>query len=403
MYLRACLVAALVAGACGRSGFGEQVDSGAQADARDGAMTGDTPPGIHAIDVTVSSFTATATSYLPVSSLVIPPSPGQTWLVLFSASIETSSLAEIGVEIHYTIGGIERGVGGTQSSAIDRPGPWQHLDVVTGGDTAMPIAIEVRDLMAGKITVRDLHVVAVPMPAAADPLFVADDPVRMISSTTFQPASTFTLPVSGPGDYFVLAVVNASDAPTESDVYVQWNDPITGLHLSDTQQPRTSWQAMFAMWRDHVTAGPLVIKLESKVGGGMSQLEYARVFAMRTDAFATAQFATSPAEVMTTGTAPVPAADLQPVTSGSSFLYVSTMRMAEDCVGMFADRVAHFTVDGNDLLTTDHRAPNCATQATYGTAQLLLAPPSHLTTSVSSGNGLNVYGDEAAILLLDVP
>ena len=88
--------------------------------------------------------------------------------------------------------------------------------------------------------------------------------------------------------------------------------------------------------------------------------------------------------------------------TASAWLYLSTVRVEENCAGGLARRIVNF--NGTTLLhRSDHIADNCAMRITYGLFDALDAPPSSATIEIATGNTEVVIARESAIAVLGVP
>lgn len=387
-----CILGSLAA--CGRLGF----DDRDLADATLGALT--------PLELVIPSFATTSPTFVPIpgGELVIPASPGRRWLLLISAGLHSTTLNDDGAEIRYLVDGIERGMGGSQNFEAGKAGPWQHVYAFDGASAPLTIHFELRELLGATGTVERLRAVALPLPEDAVSLYASADGIQPVTSTALIPVVTLMAEAPA-GEYLCFAAANGSDAPDLSDVYLQWAGPDGTVRLRESQISRSSWQAVFAVWRETLAGPTATFTLSARVSSGMSQFRDARVFAVRTDAFPSIDFSFSEPLVATAAPAPLPVNDLIPAGTAAQFLYLASLRLAEVCAGLtvFADRRAHFVVDDVEHDRSSHVVGNCAYETTYGTVGLLRAPPARVATEVSSGNGLEVEARDSAILVLGLP
>lgn len=286
----------------------------------------------------------------------------------------------IAVEARYLIDGLERGLGASEVSAVDHPGPWQHMFVADG--TAMPqqLSFQLREAQGGMATLSDLSVVAVPM-NATDIAYASNDAAMDVTSLTRVPLAPLSLGALQ-GDYIFMLLANESDLPDMSDVYVEWAGPNNEVWLADTQQPREPWQSVFAMQRATVAGSNIVVTLFGHGGSGTGRVQYARVAAVRADAFASVAFAVDET-TQTVTTTPIETLSVNPVAGASQYLFVGSVRLDEPCtITTDADRIITFSIGA----PTNHRTDNCAYQTSYGVAGLASQPPSRLSATVVSGN-----------------
>jgi hypothetical protein len=382
-------VLVLLAG-CGRFEFDSHAD----------AMAGPLP----VIEIAPPAFSTASTTYLavPGATMTIPPSPGTTWLFVMSAGLRSTTEVSVCVEARYLVDGVERGMGGTQGGGA---GPWQHFYAFAGSEAAQTITFELHDVCGSTVTIEQLHAVALPLPANAEPHYASVDDVQLITAQSPSPA---TVPLSlgaMAGEYFVLLTVTNTDAPGEADMYAEWLGPSTEILMRNSQNPRLPWQTTLMARVMPVAMPDAVFTLRSFVGlsstGG--QQRNVRAFAMRTDAFASLDQVLTSQLVTATSATPVTATQLAPIGVADRYLYLATAWSDEECpiVGDSLRRL-HFFVDADER-RFDHAPDNCALQVTYGTVGLLASRPATVATAVSAGapNPINVR--ESQIVVLGLP
>ncbi len=200
---------------CGRFGFD---GTGTDADI-DTVIDANAAPQLQT--VTVAAFTTSGATFVdvPGSTIEIPAAPGIRFLILTSAQLESTISSGTTVEARYVIDGVERGLGGTENSAPARPGPWQHVEVLDGDGAPHTLAYQLRDASGGTATIHNLSSLVIPLPADAVK-YGRSDPPQDVTTAAESPQVPLALgPLSG--DYTFFLVSNASDAPGQSDVYVQ--------------------------------------------------------------------------------------------------------------------------------------------------------------------------------------
>lgn len=390
--LRGCLTAcALVA--CGRVGFDPSADSGS-----------DSSQAIASIQVLPPRFETTSTEFVDVSggTLVVPPSPGQRWLFLLSARLASSSGTYNAPEGRYVVDGIERGIGGTEA-IVTSPGPWQHFYMFDGADTPTTISLQARDTLAATTSLDHVRMVVVPLPASADPLYASSDDAIPVASLTAQTIASLALAPATAGEYLVLLVVNASEAPDTSDIFVQWLDPGGQAWTEENQVSRGAWQSVLHV-RRAVLSGPTTVALQGR-SGATATARYARAAAVRIDAFENLfAEALTTTDISTTSAVPTVAQELRPALgSASSYLVLASSSVDDNCGNAtLAARGTHFTVDSFVQATT-HVTDNCAYEATYGYVGIHDVPPTVVSSAVSSGNGQSVTLSESSLVVLGIP
>lgn len=390
------VVAALAFAGCGRVGF----DS-AEADA-----TGEMAGMITAIESEPPRFETTSTTFVdvPGGTVTIPPSPGRTWLLAISATLESSSGLYNAPEARYVVDGIERGLGGTEATVPGRAGPWQHLYVIAGTSAPIEVIVQARDALAATTAIDHLHVAAVPLSPESDPLFASSDAVIGVTSPTIASVATFTLTPSTPGEYLLMLLVNATEAPSTSSIDFQWYDPLGVAWGRAFRNPRGAWQSSLLL-RRATLAGPTTIGLHAATVGVMAQLQYARVIGLRIaelgDAFA---YAHSDVDRTTAAATPMLVNSLEPeLGTAARYLVLGTARIEDDCANaQLGDRGVHYAIDGL-VQSTGHVAGNCAYETTYGIVDVVDAAPSVVSLSQSSGNAQSVVHEESTLVVLGVP
>lgn len=392
----ATVAAALALSGCGRLGF-DAVPS----DASD-EMAG----AIAAIEIVPPRFETSSPTFVDVPGglLTIPPSPGQTWLLAVSATLESSSGIYDAPEARYLVDGIERGMGGTEAVVPGRPGPWQHFFVLTGTNLPIEIVVQARDALAATTALDELRVAAIPLPAAADPLYASSDAIFPVTAQVLTTAAQLVVTPQAPGEYVFLLLVNATEGPSTSDIDFQWFDPAGVSWLSNVKITRGAWQS-FLVTRRAVLTGTATIELRASTGGAMAQVQYARVLGLRVDGLGAAlAHAHVDQQIVAASATPALANELRPaVAAAPHYLVLGTARLEDDCANVqLADRGAHYAVDGF-VQATGHVAGNCAYETTYGFVDVVDSAPSVVSLSVSSGNAQNVEHEESSLIVLGVP
>lgn len=358
------------------------------------------------VEVVPPRFETTSTTFVdvPGGALTIPPSPGQTWLLAVSATLESSSGLYDAPEARYLVDGVERGIGGTEATVPGRPGPWQHVYVVIGTSAPIEVRVQARDALAATTAIDQLHVIAAPIPVSADPLYASSDAVTAVTSPTLTTAATLSVTPASPGTYVLFLLVNATEAPGSSDVDIDWLDP-AGMPWGPTyKNPRGSWQSVLVMRRAALT-GPTSIVMRASTGGTMAQVQNVRLIGLRADGFGGA-FADSidQTEQMTTSVTPTLAHELRPTLAPANrYVVLGTARIDDDCGNtMLADRGAMFSVD-EVVQVTGHVAGNCAAEMSYGFTRVRESAPAVLSVAVYSGNAQTVKHDESGLVVFGLP
>ena len=400
--MRSAVALLLIAG-CGRFAFDDRNDDAGN------LIVDTTPGGVTSVAITPDPFTTSSTSFVPVpnSTMTVPASPGQRWLLLVSGTLQSTSLDFRSPQVHYLVDGVERGFGGTESIEAGRPGPWQHLYMIDGTTQPQTITFELADALAATTTLDHFHAVLTPLPAAADPLYASVDAPPLVTSTAYAPAAQLTLTPASPGEYLVLLLVNESEAPSTSDITTKWFDPMGIAWSPDYKNPRGSRQSHLIV-RRVVLSGPSTITLQAFSVGAQSTVEYVRAIGLRISGLTSFDEATNKTAQLTTVTTPMIANTLVPqsVAAASKYLTFGTVRVDDDCSNTAAAaRGVQFTLTGVESSAFEHVAGNCAAEMTYGYVGLSNTRPTGVSVSFHSGNGMNqiVSHRESTLFVVGVP
>jgi hypothetical protein len=389
---RALIACALVAG-CGRFGF--DLANDASVDSVDSA-----PPLPASLTVEVGSFTTASATFvdIPGSAFRLPAATGVRWLLLTSASLESTIPTGLNVEARYLVDDVEAGIGATQTSAPARPGPWQHVDVIDG-ELEHRIVYQLRDAQSATSTISQLHVIAIPL-RSQDIRFSFVDPPQVVTSATPVPHTTLSLGMLS-GDYVLFLSVNATDLPAQSDAYVSWLGPSGETWMPEMQQPREPLQSYFVVQRATIESPDARVTLLAWRGGGDATVAYARAVAVRSDAFASVDFAHDEMFKLTAALPQIDGAQIDGTPGPASrYVLVTSVGLEEPCSGdPDAERAVHVRIDATTQ-TTSHATDNCAYAATYGIVRALAALPGHVATGYSSQNGSLVSYLGSQVLLL---
>ncbi len=384
-------VAMLLAAGCGRVGFAETESVATQA-------------------ITVPAFSTSSSTFTPIpgGTISIPPGIGLRWLLLTSATLRSSASAstDTAVEIQYTVNGEVRGIGGTQTGASDRPGPWQHMYAFHGEAYGQSIAFELRDAAAATSTVEQLHAIAIPLPDTSD-LQIANVDQIDVSGSALAPYAELSIDPARPGEYVMIAVANTTELPDHSGVYLQIRDTTGTIQLSAAHNPREALQSYFMMWTETLSSRG-TCTFESRTGNvlGSSQIRFARVAAFRADSLQSVEISESRSSLIATAATPTIFHSAVTSPTGSEFVHIASVVLTENCPAPLtggADRSVRFMVDGQLVSTINHVSDNCGFDGTYGVVEQREAAPSEVSIEVASGNGTAVTASNARIMILGLP
>lgn len=357
--------------ACGRIGF----------DAR---------PDDPAIEVDEFSTSSPAFEPVPDATLTIPPSASR-WLLMTTATLQSDSLdLDAGAELRYLLDGVELGLGATQNSELDRPGPFQHFAAIEGAAVAQTVSFELHDLGGGTATVRHLRAYAIPTQPA---IYETADAMASVTAQVATPVATFAVE---PGDYLFFGLVNASEDPGNSDCHTQWRAASGALAGKSMQNPRGARQPRISIWRESI-AIPSTIALEARVGNNIGTVEYIRLLGYRV-ADLVLDLVAMPAEVTTTTEAKV--LELVPTITAGRYLFIASSRLEEQCDGNGVSAGREITFAGPTTSSISHAQDNCAYENSYGVVELFEQRPGKLSTTIRSTNGEEVVATDSTLLLL---
>lgn len=388
------LATCLVVAGCGRLSFDSLPVDDAAPDAEDELA-------ITSREIEVRDFATTSSTFIdiPDATLIVPPSPGTRWLLLVSGYLTSTSLSFAGPEARYLVAGTERGIGGTESVDVAKPGPWQHFYVFDGATTSTPITFQLRDGALGEARISHLHAVVIPLPAAADPLYASQDAPFSVGMTEVEVAS-LSLPPATVGDYLVLMLVNASESPGLMDIDFGWFDPDGVAWDTSFKNPRGSRQSVLQL--RHTTLSPPgeLVRLRA-VSGDMAEASYVRSLALRVGALPSYAEQTSSTYASTpSGPIEVSAIETQ-VAPAAKYLVFGSMRVDDICSAPVPTHGVHFYVDGVETYV-GHQSGNCALEATYGFVDLVTVRPTRVSASISSDSGEIVEHRESTLFVMGV-
>ena len=346
--------------------------------------------------IAVASFETTSNAFTPIpdATMEVPPADHR-WLLVTTATLQSTSLLDVAAEVRYTVDGVERGIGGTHNSVVDRPGPFQHYAVLAASDASQTVAFELRDASTGTARIEQLRAYAVPL--ADDAVFEAVDPVTTVTATTLSPAVTFT-PAMPSGEYLMFALANTSEA-TGSDCHTRWIGASGAAITNDMQMPRQSLQSQLIIWREQFTAGAKIV-LEANITSNTGELRYVRLLALPTLGLPytyserTAAIATTTEQLVH---------DLTPSFEADRYLWIASAQVEPDCMNIAEpspDVQVVFDGVGVTPSTIAHIVDNCAYQTTFGVVEVLDDMPGTLATTIRSGNGRGVRANGSQIVLL---
>lgn len=354
-------------------------------------------------EIAAPNFTTSSAMFvdIPDATLNIPPSDGTRWLLLVNAYLGSTSLAFDGPEARYQLNGIERGIGGTESVEVGKPGPWQHFLVFDGTTESQRITFQLRDGAGGATTISHLHAVAIPIPTSADMQYLASDALAMVD-TMEKPVASLSLNPATTDDYLVFLLANASESPGSADITISWYDENDVALDTTLKNPRGSRQSMLEIRRIAPTPPTETFTLEAVTADVLgAEVTYARALALRVAGLP------SFAESTSTGYASTPSGPIEvnvltaQVPLASKYVVFGSMRIDDNCAPVVATRGAHYNLDGAETIVA-HLSGNCALDTQYGYLDLVTTRPTRFAAGISSGTGEIVEHRESTLFVMGV-
>ncbi|MEM9190442.1 MAG: hypothetical protein AAGF12_14750 [Myxococcota bacterium] len=287
--------------------FGGAVSADAGMDATvdiDSAVNSDADAGSDAAVVqpppqlfTAPDFRGAPAVYTPVlSETVVPGSPEEGWVFLVSGRItgpvgfSEPLICDAALRIDGEIRSLVGAVGGGSNSLFS---PWLAFDFRTGSTD--PIQIEVVARCISQMSLRDLRVVAFPLPPGSAPLIADSAIVQHRVGTSFEVLASLDFAGASAGEYLVFAGVTGSEEDVEDgppyNGGVGINVQIRNGLLSTFPSDPSTFRHGRLPFRSFTIALPLnivpsqVVSLEVASAGGLATARHARLLAFRTDAF----------------------------------------------------------------------------------------------------------------------
>jgi len=242
------------------------------------------------VEVTGPSLTTDSDSFVDVpggSITFTPSSVEEVWLVLTSAQMLSTSTLQGAVEVRQRVDGGERNLASGQNESPDNPLPYFDVDLIRGATGAVTADVQLR-ARQGTATIRNLRIVAFPLPAGAD-AEMADAPGAVnVPPDVPTPLATLAFSPSSPGEYLVLAKLNGSEGPGDVNIRVQFLEGTS--ELGAISNNRSTFAPMLFVQR--LSVGPASPPLTLQASGGTMEgatARDARIIAFRLDAFEAAE------------------------------------------------------------------------------------------------------------------
>jgi hypothetical protein len=324
---------------------------------RDDASTVHKPAYLRTI---AGPFSTSSTTFVEIPDGILtftPRSTAEVWLLLLSAQLSSSLTDQISAEIRYTVNGVERGMGGMQNMAADRPAPWLHLHHVTATVEPQEVRVWLR-VADGAYTagVNNLRIVAFPLPSGVDFQFIGDDDTHAVPASVWTDFATLSFTPPAPGRYLIMSIVNGSEEPGEDNLGIRVLDPAGTVWPEGSNSGfinnRWNWTSFLFARVQQLEATPQTYRLQghgASVSG--STLCYPRVMAFRLDAFEQAESVENLGWSQISSETPQVKSALQSSTPPGPRDHIIIQSMSvtgigDDDPGLTRERVSEFTADG---------------------------------------------------------
>ena len=248
----------------------------------------------------------TSTGWVDVSGAVVSFSPGSTdeeWLVLVSADVRSSSMAEDQARFRYVINGEAYGVTGVQQGTMSTTpiAPYNvyfHFTRVTETTALQTVRFQYQANAGAIAYARNVHVLCLRLDAAGLQYVEVNGDITIMGAQTLATLQ-FTPPSAG--DYIVAYCGLVSELPTGSgaetwldydggsDLYpAAWTTPNTRRIHTDRDQ----FEPHAALAKIGLTAAQHTFRVQSQLGtvGSDSTARDVRIAAFRVDAFELLEF-----------------------------------------------------------------------------------------------------------------
>ncbi|MEZ4359131.1 MAG: hypothetical protein R3B48_03050 [Kofleriaceae bacterium] len=396
-----CVGVTLAVASCGRLGF-------------DGVgPEGETEPGGTQVVVNapVSSFSTSSRTFVDVPSgaLTISPAAGETWLVLLSARLGSTSLGQESVEARFLVDGVEQGLSGVGNEAVNAGGAWMHFTALRGAGAPVTIQVQLRDV-DGAATIDSLRMLAARLPRDADPYLASVD-VAVATAASWTGLARINLQPATPGDYLVLAEATGRESPcttggvgvrVQTDRGELWPALTTAFpnRVTSYQGVSRTTRVGFSLARRVSLSGPASFELQARSGDAVGcDVTNVRMIAFRTDGFADVASTEELAEVSVADADGAVISSLTvPGGSDARYLVVQSFTMSSAAPGL-GERRATFRANGAEVAAYTHAMDNENYRAPYGVFYLLEAPAATVleSTCASGTPGVTVMAKESVI------
>jgi hypothetical protein len=402
----------MVASACGRVGFGANEGTQDASPAEDAAAAA--AAAIVLESAPVAAFSTASRTFVDVPGATLsltPAAPIETWVVLVSARLSSTSQAADAAEARFLTNGVEQGLSGADNEALASTAAWQHFTIIAGTTRQHTVTVQLRDA-SGTATIDQLRLQALRLPndlRGGSALLLS----KLASASQWTTAVSVPIPASQAGDFLVLAEATGREAPcttggvgfrVQTSTGAIWpvlSSAFPNRVASYVGVSRTTRVGFpFARRLRVLPSAPALIELQARAGDAAGcEISYARVLAFPTEGFASASSAEDLEETATAIAAPVVKSSLL-LDAGAPARYLvvqSVVLSAQDT--SVGERRATFTVNGVAQASFAHTMDNENYRSPYGAFYVVDAPgPVRIETTFASGTpGVTVLAKESVI------
>ena len=329
----------------------------------------------------LASFNTSSSTFVNVTGgqlVFVPQNASDVWILLVSARLTSSSINTLTVEARYLVNGTEHGLGGIENDVPSAGSSWQHFYRITGTTATQTVQVQLRDQTGNTATIEDLQLIAFRLPAGADFQYAETEAPQVVTAGAWNTYRDLTFTPSSAGDYLILALANANESPSLDGIGIRLLDPASGIWPDDsdpgTQEghfdnDRPAPYSMLLARVQTLDATPKTYAIRANGGAGGSTIQYTRLMAFRTDAFAAFESTEDVAETSTTSTTKVVKSTLTTTASSAPREHIVIQSMMLFGPAPFppsGERRAGFEADGAPQMVYAHTIDNRFIRVSYG-------------------------------------
>ncbi len=275
------------------------------------------------VKTSVLSFSTTNAAWTDVPGGTLTFTPAATTdrrILLFSATLRSTSTVDQAAEVRYHVNSVEHGSGGIVNTTPNAGGAWQHFYLVTGTVAAQTVQVQIRDASASgaTTTIDNLRVIAWLYPTGGDLQYAETEGFQFVTAGSWNNYRTLTFsPVGGffcrSYQIMALATANRADVRLQDHGGGFWPDDSTaGSGPGHWVNPGLSREAFFLTRNvDFTNNTPKTFTLQANGLPGGGSVSYARILAFYTSnpgcggVIEATDGSNDPFETSTTSTTPV--------------------------------------------------------------------------------------------------